>query len=221
MTNEKHLSNVDLVKKNGELEKENYEITKNGALKQNLFTGISVSANVFLVWLAFFHFPQESLVWTSNAGAVCQAAPINQPKVHQQLAANLAVEAAISIYSYDHLNWKKTISMVAERYFTSDFRDQFIPIFGDSANLKAVIQNYYIVTATQIDGKPAQISKKGVRKGAYFWEIQVPLRVSYVAGRTSEEEKVLATVTVMQVDPSRINPSGIAVDNIVTQQLIQ
>lgn len=211
---------VDLVTENQQLEEENYAIRRDGTGRLITILIVSVLANAFLIWLAFFHFPKKEFVWTSNAGAVCSVTPISEPHLHPQIIANFAQEAAIGIYSYDYVNYRRSITQTAERYFTPSFRDSFMPMFSDSANLKMVLDNYYIVSAINPANKPVQIARAGRKKGAYFWEIQVPIKVYYASGRKVKDENVLATVTVIRTDPSRVNPTGIAVDYIDTRQML-
>jgi len=214
---------VELVVENRKLREENADIRRDNTTRMVSFLCVSFVANVFFVWLAFFHFPQVQYAWTSNAGVVCKVSPITEPHLNQQVVANFALQAAVSIYSYDYVNYRRQITTVSEMYFTPEFRDKFIPMFGDSQNLKDVIDHSWTVSAFQNDRKPPQLSKTGNRHsdGAYFWEVQVPLNVYYSVGRQTKADKVLATVTVIRTDPSRMNPSGIAVDNIVTAQLVE
>lgn len=213
-------TSVDLVMENRELEKEVYESKRDNTSRLVGIIIVSWIAIAFLVWLAFFYYPKKEFVWTSNAAAVCAVTPIGEPHIHPQVAVNFASEAAIGIYSYDYINYRRSITQTAEKYFTPEFRDQFMPVFADSANLKAVLENYYIVSAINPANKPPQIEKVGTKGGAYFWDVQVPLKVYYASGRKVNEENVLATVRVIRTDPSRINPTGIAVDNIVTRQML-
>lgn len=213
---------VDLVMKNQELEKENYEVKRDNAGRLLGLLAISWIGIVFLIWLAFFHFPKKEFVWTSNAGAVCNAIPISEPHINQQIAANFALDAAVSSYTYNYVNYRRAVTDTADRYFTPDFRNSYLPAFGDSAALKVVLENYFIVSAVNPPSKPPQIKSVGRKggTGAYYWDVQVPLKVSYSSGRRTNDENILATVRVIRVDPSRPNPTGIAVDSLQAAQML-
>lgn len=169
----------------------------------------------FLIWLAFFHFPTTEFAPTSNAAAVCNIAPVKEPFIHQQTVADFAVDAAIGIYTYDHVNYLKQVKAISDKYFTPEYRDQYMVAFGDSLNLQTVKENFYIVSATK-GGQPPIIIKSGPVKGVYTWKIQVPLVVSYVSGRKSDTDQIIATVDVSRVTPNPLNPRGIAVSSIQT-----
>lgn len=213
---------VDLVVKNQELEEENYEIKRDNSIRLMGLLGLSWIGIAFLGWLAFFHFPKKEFVWTSNAGAVCNVTPISEPHINQQIVANFALEAAVSAYTYNYVNYRRAVTETADRYFTTDFRNSYIPAFADSAALKSVLENYFIVSAVNPPNRPPQIKSVGRKggTGAYYWDIQVPLKVSYSSGRRTSDENILATVRVIRVDPSRPNPTGIAVDSLQAAQML-
>lgn len=213
---------VDLVVENQRLEQENHETKRDVAVKFFVAFLISALVNCFLIWLAFFYYPEKEFVWTSNAGAVCNVTPISEPHISQQIVTQFALEAAVSIYTYDYVNYRRSITNTADKYFTNDFRKRFFPAFADSAALKSVLDNYFIVSAVSPPNKPPQVVSVGKKggSGAYYWNVQVPLTVSYSSGRKTSDENILATVQVVRVDPSRSNPTGIAVDSLQTEQML-
>jgi intracellular multiplication protein IcmL len=180
---------------------------------------ISIVMNIFLIWLSFFHFPQNKFIATSNAAAICNIATLDQPFINQQIAANFATEAVISIYTYDHVNFKRQLVDASDKYFEPKYRNEYMVAFGDSKNLRDVVDNFYTVSATTA-GKAPIILRTGLKSGVFFWRVQVPIHVFYTVGKKSLEERVLATVDVVRTEPSRFNPNGIAVDAINTKPLI-
>ena len=204
------VAQADVVLQNNELRKVNYSITKQMSMRQFVVLLASLGMNAFLAYLAFMHFPQSEFIPTSNAASICKVAPVSEPSLDHRVVSDFAVEAAVSMYSYDHVNFRKQIIDTAEKYFTPDYRNEFLTVFGDSPNLKAVVDNFYVVSATTA-GRPAQIIKVGRKGGAYFWRIQVPINVYYVSGRKRQEEKMLAEIEVIRTNPTRLNPKGIGV----------
>lgn len=218
----KPLSVVDLISENQQLVEDNYKGKRDQATKLLALLIISWIGIVFLVWLAFFHFPKKEFVWTSDAGAVCAAIPVSEPNVNQQLVAQFALEAAVSAYTYDYVNYRRSVTEMADKYFTADFRNSYFSAFADSTALKSVLDNYYIVSAVSPPNKPPQIKDIGRKgaTGAYFWDVQVPLKVSYSSGRRTSDENILATIRVIRVAPTKTNPTGIAVDSMQTAQMV-
>lgn len=214
-------SPLNLVHINQHLRTVNVAMAKVFAFRQTLILILSIVLNIILIYLAFVHFPVTQFAWTSNAGAVCTSKPLNEPHIHHAVVADYATQVAVQLYTFDHLNWRRQINGVVEKFFTPSFRDKFIPLFADSKNLKQVLDQSYVVTSTQHPMKPPMITRVGKRNGQYFWEVKVPLIVTYVAGRTRQEDRVLATIVILRVDPSRANPTGIAVDDVRLEQLLE
>lgn len=213
---------VDLLADKNQLTEENYTLKRNHAGVLLTIIAVSWLGIAFLLWLAFIHFPQKQVAWTSNAGAVCNLTPIKEPHIHHQVAIDFAVEAAVMTQTYDYVNWRRQLTDTSNRYYTPDFRNSFMLAFPESRTLATVLNNLFIVSSTSIPNKPAQLAAVGRKgaTGAYYWDIQVPLTVSYVSGRKINPEVVRADVRVIRVEPSRLNPRGIAVDNIQTRQLL-
>lgn len=209
-----------LVLDNQKLHKENYSLRKTAAKHMFAIAALSIGANIFMLWLIFVHFPVSKFVPTANAAAVCEVVPVSEPFVHHQVAADFAVEAVLGIYTYDHANYRRQLSAITDKYFTSDYRNAFMVSFGDSPNLRAVIDNYYVVSSTTA-GRPPEIAETGKYKGAFLWRIKVPIDVYYISGRKNQVEKVLATVDVIRTPPTRLNPRGIAVNQIITAPFVR
>lgn len=208
-TSQQPVSHV--VRENNELRKENYSITKQSSGRLLIIAACSFALNGFLIWLAFFHFPQTEYIPTSNAAAICKVIPVSEPSLTHAEVSNFAVDAAVSMYSFDHVNYKKQANDTADKYFTPDYRNEYMIAFGDSRLLQAVVENFYVVSATTA-GRPAQIVKTGQRGGHYFWIVQVPLNVHYTSGRKRQEERLLAEVEVIRTPATRLNPKGIGIN---------
>lgn len=208
------------VLENNELRKTNYKITTQVSMHMFVIVTASIALNFFLGYLAFFRFPLVDYIPTSNAAAICKVVPVSEPFLTQAEVANFAVDAAVSMYTYDHQNYRKQVTDTTEKYFTPEYRNEYLTAFGDSKNLQVVVENYFVVTATTA-GRPAQIVKVGTKSsGAYFWKVQVPINVYYVSGRKKQEEKLLAEIEVLRTPASRLNPKGIGVNGSNIRQLL-
>lgn len=212
---------VDLVQENNKLREDNYKDKRDKAGMYLMISIVEFLMIVFLIWLVFFYFPKTKFAWTSNAGAVCAMTPIDQPNIHQAIAADFAKDAVLSLYTYDYINYRTQITDATNRWFTDDFRNAFMPMFADSKTLKAAIENTNIVSS-QGDGPVQLVRVKGGKGEAFSWEFQVPFQVFYTVGKKPPRaENMVATVTVTRVTPSPHNPSGIAVSNVVADHRIR
>ena len=181
----------------------------------NLLIVIAVLSVViaFQLWLQFMHFPMANHLPTQNAATLCRVPPIEQPRLTNPQVIDFAKDMAVSIYSTDYLNYRTTITNAADKYMLPSFRDQWIKVMSSSDFLKTVTEGRYVVTAITTANRPPQVVRAGMLNGAYAWKIQIPLTMYYQSGRSQQDDRVVAEVTVTQVDPTtfNMNSRGIAV----------
>lgn len=211
---------VDLVREKNEL-----IATANKERKNHTATYLSVIALLvgllcFLLYLAFVRFPRDSFIATQNAAAICRISPIDRPHIAVGQVTDFAQSAVVSIYTYNYLTYKKNAAETADTYFSNEFHEPFLRLFSTSKALQEVIDKRFNVIAVGTANQPPLVTRAGPRNGAWAWVVDVPVTVYYISGRDTHEDKILASVTVTQVDPTRTNPKGIAVDDIVLRQAL-
>jgi intracellular multiplication protein IcmL len=211
---------VDLVRDNLALLAERNEERKDHARAYVNIIGVLALIVVFLLYLVFVHFPQYQYLATSNTSGVCSVQPIDKAYIPEAQVKDFAESAVVSIYTYNYGTYHKDISTASNTYFSNDFGDAFMNVFSNSQELQDVIQKRFLVSAVSNPTQPPVVSRSGLRKGAWAWVVEVPVLVYYVSGRDEHEDKMLATVTVVQVPPTLSNPKGLAVDDLVTRQAL-
>ena len=183
-----------------------------------LFLALALIADVTLIYNAFWRMPIKQFLWTADGGAVCEAIPLSQPSVSQARLKDLAASAAVGLNSYDYANWRKLIDNHLTQYFTARGRDQYKQALFASGIIEKVVQNYQTVSAVTSDA--INIAEEGMLRGRYYWKIEVPLQIFYKTNAETKRENRLLTMTIVRVEPSPINPNGIAIDSVVSTQLL-
>lgn len=176
---------------------------------------VSLLVNFALI-LGFNSYPKTQWLWTQDAQAVCEATPLTEPNISQALLSDFAARAAISIHTYDYINWRESLAYAVENYFTPVGGRFFIDAFARSNILRQVQRNFYVVSAVT-DGAPV-IESTGIDHGRMFWKIEVPLTITYRYGAEYKGERRVIVLTVLRVDPTPANPNGVAIDGIVSVQ---
>ena len=184
----------------------------------SLFLALSLLSNVALVYNAFWRMPIKEFLWTRDGAAVCEAIPLTEPSVSQARLKDLAASAAVGLNSYDYANWRKLIDNQLTQYFTTNGREQYKQALFASGIIEKVVQNYQTVSSVTSDA--VNIAEEGRIRGRYYWKIEVPLQVFYKTNAETKRENRLLTMTIVRVDPSPINPNGIAIDGLVSTQLL-
>ncbi len=190
----------------------------NWILLLSVFLSISLVVNGLLFYNAFYRFPIKQFIWTSDAQAVCDAIPLTEPNISQARLKEFAVSAAVELNSYDYANWRALINNALSQSFTPKGRDRYRAALQESGIIQKVVLGYQTVSAVTTD--PANISEEGKSGGRYYWIVEVPLQIFYRTNVETKVERRLLTMTIVRIDPSPINPNGIAIDSVIsTQQL--
>jgi intracellular multiplication protein IcmL len=180
--------------------------------------GLSLLVNLILFYNAFYRFPIKQFVWTSDAQAVCDVIPLAEPNISQARLKEFAVSTAVGLNNYDYANWRALINNALTQSFTARGRDQYRAALQESGILQKVVQAYQVVSA--VTTEPANIAAEGRESGRYYWRVEVPVQIFYRTNVETKAERRLLQMTIVRVDPSPINPNGIAVDSVIsTQQL--
>lgn len=170
----------------------------------------------FALVIGFNSYPKTTFIWTQDAKAVCEATPLSEPNISQALLADFAARAAISVHTYDYINWRENLSYAIQNYFTPVGGRYYIDSFARSNILRQVQRNFYVVSAVS-DGPPL-IGSTGIDHGRMFWKVEVPLTITYRYGAEYRAERRIIELTVLRVDPTPANPNGVAIDGFVSVQ---
>ena len=184
----------------------------------SLFLCLSLVVNLLLFYNAFYRFPIKQFIWTSDAQAVCEAIPLTEPNISQARLKEFAVSSAVELNSYDYANWRALINNALSQAFTPKGRDRYRAALQESGIIQKVVLGYQTVSAVTTD--PANIAEEGKAAGRYYWRVEVPLQIFYRTNVETKVERRVLEMTIVRIDPSPINPNGIAIDSVIsTQQL--
>lgn len=182
------------------------------------FLAMSMVVNIVLYYNVFYRFPIKQFIWTSDAQAVCEAIPLTEPNISQARLKEFAVSAAVELNSYDYANWRALINNALTQSFTPKGRDRYRAALQESGIIQKVVHAYQTVSAVTTD--PANIAEEGKSMGRYYWRVEVPVQIYYRTNLETKVERRVLEMTIIRIDPSPINPNGIAIDSVIsTQQL--
>lgn len=180
--------------------------------------GLQVLLFCAMTYAIMYRFPIKQFIWTSDARAVCEAIPVSEPNVSAARVVDFAASAAVDLHSYDYLNWHRMLTRALDMYLTPAERIAFEKNLQASTIIDTIQKNNMTLTSV-VSGRPF-IQSEGIRgrDRRYFWTVQVPLEVWYYNATESRPENRILTMTIVRVDPSPINPNGIAIDDIISTQ---
>lgn len=182
------------------------------------FSALSLLMNLILGYALIWRFPVKQFLWTSDAQSVCAAIPLTEPNVSQARLKDLAAAAAVQINSYDYSNYRQLINAALSQHFTPRARDLYRSALAETGIIEKVRSSFMVVSG--VTAGPPNIAQEGKRDGRYFWIVEVPLRVFYRTNVETKVENRILTMTVIRVEPSPINPNGIAIDGVNSRQAL-
>jgi intracellular multiplication protein IcmL len=175
---------------------------------------VMVIANVILA-LAAVHViknpPMPKYFATSNDGRITLLHPLSAPVLSVNSITEWATRAATASYTFDFVNYRKSLQE-ASQYFTGTGWRSFERALVSSNNLKLVLSKKLVTTAVA-QGAPV-ILKRGVLNGAYSWQVQLPMLVTYQSASMNVKQPLLVTMLIRRVDVGN-NPAGIAISQYI------
>ena len=138
-------------------------------------------------------------------------APLSRPNKTDDAISQWAADIARKSYTFDFIHWKTQISDLSI-FFTRNGYNEFLTALNESGNVEAVRKKRLVGNAI---ASPPAITQEGVLNGRYTWQIEVPLRVSYISSEETVQQSLLVIMTIVRAD-TLINEHGLAVDQFLT-----
>lgn len=140
------------------------------------------------------HRPQPQYFATTSDGKLIPLIPLSQPNLNSQALTQWAATAILSLYTYDFLNFRSSFQD-SSQYFTPAGWTAFLNSLNDSKTLQAVQRDKLTVQA--VPAGAVVISRQGVgNDGRYFWQIEMPIQVTYesLSGQFSQALTIAVTI---------------------------
>ena len=169
----------------------------------------SIVLNAALAWALVHRGPVYFA--TSDDGRILPLTPLSQPVLSDRRIVLFATRVAVGAYSYDFMNWRKTLPALS-RSFTKPGFDSFVLSLKSSGNLTQVVNNRMVVDAVPTGA--GVVVAKGQVRGVYEWKVQVPLLVSFQTATGTVSQHLLVTLLLVRRSEIR-HPEGLAVQQFL------
>lgn len=160
---------------------------------------------------------REYFAVDSQTGRMTPIVPISEPYITDSSLLTWAVECVTNANKYDFVNYQQQFQKNAE-CFTDDGWSQFMTAMDHAGTLDTVKSQRLVVSSVATGA--AVITRTGIVRGAYSWEIQMPITVTYQggqAGRTMISQKLLVTLRVSRV-PTYQSKYGVGIAQYVAEE---
>jgi intracellular multiplication protein IcmL len=148
-------------------------------------------------------------------GRLLPQPPLSKPNIDQAGISAFALEALHALNTYDYVNWRDQLN-AAQAYFTPKGWGDYAAELQRVGTMRAVEERQHIVSMRP--NGPVAVLREGVdTDGSYFWDVEVPLVISYKAhldaqgsGSGSNRQEGVARLHIVRVKTTQI-PRGIAI----------
>ena len=124
----------------------------------------------------------------------------------------------MQINTYNYSNYRQLINAALTQSFTPRRVISIARPWPTTGIIEKVRSSFMVVSG--VTAGPPNIAQEGRKEGRYFWLVEVPLRVFYRTNVETKAENRILTMTVIRVEPSPINPNGIAIDGVNSRQAL-
>lgn len=149
----------------------------------------SLVVNIILVFVLLFASGGHGNWYfyaSTNNGKLLQLQGRGLPILSDSAVLSWVNRVVPSLYTMNFLNYRKNLNS-RRVYFTDYGWKEFLNAFEPT--LDQILQNQYSVHAAPSD--VPVITHKGIFKGQYMWQVQVPLIISYQHGNKEATQNVV------------------------------
>lgn len=170
-----------------------------------------------LVGAMFFvikvHQPENRYFATTEDGRLVPMVALSEPNLSVPALMSWSAQAATEVMTFGFNDYKRRLQQ-ASRNFTRLGWVSFTSALEKSRIIEMVEANGQVVSAAPASA-PILISE-GVVNGRYQWMVQVPLVVTYQAGSSVRDDKMLVTLLLVRV-PKLESPNGVGIEQWIAR----
>lgn len=189
------------------------------ASKSILLNVVLAVALVILVWDKINQQERSVYFAATEDGRIVDMQPINEAHLSDVKLSQWIVDALTDIHHWNFTDYEGRTQNNCRTYFTDRGCESFKQSLIDSEVLTYVLKNRLLVsavaTATPI------IANKGLnQRGQYFWEIKMPLLLTYESSTDRLSQGQILTIKVVR-ESMQVKPQGLGIDELQYEKTIE
>jgi intracellular multiplication protein IcmL len=159
------------------------------------------------------HQPENRYFATTEDGRLVPMVALSEPNLSVPALMSWSAQAATEVMTFGFNDYKRRLQQ-ASKNFTRLGWVSFTSALEKSRILERVEANGQVVSAAPASA-PILISE-GVVNGRYQWQVQVPLVVTYQAGSSVRDDRMLVTLLLVRV-PKLESPNGVGIEQWIAR----
>lgn len=159
------------------------------------------------------HQPENRYFATTEDGRLVPMVALSEPNLSTPALMSWSAQAATEVMTFGFNDYKRRLQQ-ASRNFTRLGWVSFTSALEKSRIIEMVEANQQVVSAAPASA-PILIDERVVN-GRYQWQVQVPMVVTYQAGSTVRDDKMLVTLLLVRV-PKLESPNGVGIEQWIAR----
>jgi intracellular multiplication protein IcmL len=159
------------------------------------------------------HQPENRYFATTEDGRLVPMVALSEPNLSVPALMSWSAQAATEVMTFGFNDYKRRLQQ-ASKNFTRLGWVSFTSALEKSRIIEMVEANGQVVSAAPASA-PILISE-GVVNGRYQWQVQVPLVVTYQAGSSVRDDRMLVTLLLVRV-PKLESPNGVGIEQWIAR----
>ncbi len=169
------------------------------------------------IWVKSHQAEREYFAVDSQTGRMIPLVPLSQPYLSDSALLTWAQQCITDANTYDFVNYQKQFQHNAQ-CFTSQGWAQFMAAVERAGTLATVKAQRLVAQA--IPSGATVITRAGPYRGAYRWEIEQPITITYQggqAGRVRLTQRLQVTLRIARI-PTYQSKQGVGIVQYVAQE---
>lgn len=167
-----------------------------------------------IIFIKHYNLPEETYFARSITDNIIPMQALKSFDVSPNSLINWAMVAATNAYTIDFYNHEKSLEKIST-FFTKDGFIKFKE--SNQSRLKEIVEKKLITSAVAADSP--LILREGHKDGNYFWEIQIPITVTFQGAMEKTENQWLIVNLLIKKVPNSEMKQGIGIDNFIAMDI--
>jgi len=159
--------------------------------------------------------PTPEFFPTTLDGKLVAPIPLSQPGISTPALLEWAVEAIITSYTFNFVDYEKVISDASIYYTQAGYQD-YRKALIESNTVGSVQRRKYVLSAVPTYA-PIILKESAISDGTWSWQVQFPMILTFQNIKEVIKKDMIVTMLIVRV-PITESPTGIAITAIIVRE---
>ncbi len=162
-----------------------------------------------LFYVIHIHQPENRYFATTEDGRLVPMISMNQANLSKPALMSWVAQSVSEVMTFGFSDYRRRLQE-ASRNFTKRGWESFTKALDQSGILDSVKENRQVLT-TIPSGAPVLLEEGLDKTGRYFWQVEIPIAITYEAGSKRRSDNLVVRLVIVRV-PRLESPYGIGIE---------